>query len=64
MTEGTGGKAAITTRTMEIAIAVFFLHCSANVIYASARLGAMLGEDSQQAGHVPFNYRIVQGPGG
>ena len=54
MTEGTGGKAAIKTRTMEIAIAVFFLLCSAIVIYDSARLGARWGEDGPQAGYFPF----------
>ncbi len=59
MTEGTGGKAAIKTRTMEIAIAVFFLLCSAIVIYDSARLGARWGEDGPQAGYFPFYIGII-----
>lgn len=59
MTEGTGGKAAIKTRTMEIAIAVFFLLCSAIVIYDSARLGARWGEDGPQAGYFPFYIGVI-----
>lgn len=59
MAEGTGGKAAIKTRTMEIAIAAFFLLCSAIVIYDSARLGARWGEDGPQAGYFPFYIGVI-----
>ncbi len=54
MTEGSGGKAAIKTRTMEIAVAAFILLCGAIVIYDSARLGAKWGEDGPEAGYFPF----------
>jgi putative tricarboxylic transport membrane protein len=54
MTEGNGARAAIKTRTMEIAVALFILLCGAIVIYDSARLGARWGEDGPQAGYFPF----------
>jgi putative tricarboxylic transport membrane protein len=54
MTEGTGAKPAIKTRTMEIAVAIFILGCGAIVLYDSARLGAKWGEDGPQAGYFPF----------
>ncbi len=54
MTEGTSAKAAIKTRTMEIAVAIFILLCGAIVIYDSARLGAKWGEDGPEAGYFPF----------
>src|SRR5881394_2534692 len=59
MTEGSGGKAAIKTKTMEIAVAVFILLCSAIVIYDSARLGARWGEDGPQAGYFPFYIGLI-----
>ena len=59
MTEGTGGKAAIRTRTMEIVVAVFFLLSGAIVIYDSARLGARWGEDGPQAGYFPFYIGVI-----
>ena len=54
MTEGTGARPAIKTRTMEIAVAIFILLCGAIVIFDSARLGAKWGEDGPQAGYFPF----------
>jgi len=54
MTEGSGGKSAIKTRTMEIAVAIFVLLCGAIVIYDSVRLGAKWGEDGPEAGYFPF----------
>lgn len=54
MTEGTSAKAAIKTRTMEIAVAIFILLCGAIVIYDSVRLGAKWGEDGPEAGYFPF----------
>ena len=54
MTEGSSAKAAIKTRTMEIAVAVFILLCGLIVIYDSARLGAKWGEDGPEAGYFPF----------
>ena len=59
MTEGTGGKAAIRTRTMEIVVAVSFLLSGAIVIYDSARLGARWGEDGPQAGYFPFYIGVI-----
>lgn len=59
MTEGTGGKAAIKTRTMEIAVAAFILLCGAIVIYDSARLGAKWGEDGPEAGYFPFYIGVL-----
>ncbi len=54
MTEESDAKAAIKTKTMEIAAAVFILLCGAIVIYDSARLGAKWGEDGPEAGYFPF----------
>ncbi len=54
MAEGTGANAAIKTRTMEIAVAIFILLCGSIVLYDSARLGAKWGEDGPQAGYFPF----------
>ena len=59
MTEGTRAKAAIKTRTMEIAVAVFILLCGATVIYDSVRLGAKWGEDGPQAGYFPFYIGVI-----
>ena len=59
MTEGTETKAAIRTRTMEIAVAIFILVCGAIVIYDSARLGARWGEDGPQAGYFPFYIGLI-----
>ena len=59
MTEGTSAKAAIKTRTMEIAVAVFILLCGAIVIYDSARLGAKWGEDGPEAGYFPFYIGLI-----
>lgn len=59
MTEGTRAKAAIKTRTMEVAVAVFILLCGAIVIYDSVRLGARWGEDGPQAGYFPFYIGLI-----
>lgn len=59
MTEGTGGKPAIKTRTMEIAVAAFILLCGAIVIYDSVRLGAKWGEDGPEAGYFPFYIGVL-----
>ncbi len=59
MTEGTGAKTAIKTRTMEIAVAIFILLCGAIVIYDSVRLGAKWGEDGPQAGYFPFYIGLI-----
>ena len=59
MTEGSGGKAAIKTRTMEIAVAAFILLCGAIVIFDSARLGAKWGEDGPEAGYFPFYFGLL-----
>ncbi len=59
MTEGTRAKAAIKTRSMEIAVAVFILLCGAIVIYDSVRLGAKWGEDGPQAGYFPFYIGVI-----
>ena len=59
MTEGSGAKPAIKTRTMEIAVAAFILACGAIVIYDSARLGAKWGEDGPEAGYFPFYIGVL-----
>src|SRR3954469_19536047 len=59
MAEGTGANAAIKTRTMEIAVAIFILLCGAIVVYDSARLGARWGEDGPQAGYFPFYIGVL-----
>ena len=61
MSRGKPGKAAIKTRTMEIAVALCILACAAIVIFDSARLGARWGDDGPEAGYFPFYIGLILG---
>src|SRR5580765_1181771 len=52
--ETAGDDGGISTRTMEIVVALVLLALSALVVYDSYRLGARWGDDGPQAGYFPF----------
>jgi len=54
MAEGEQGRAALRTRSAELAMAAFFLAIGALVIYDSARLGIGWADDGPKAGYFPF----------
>jgi len=47
-------EAGISTRTMEIVVALLILALGALVVYDSWRLGARWGDDGPQSGYFPF----------
>jgi hypothetical protein len=49
-----GGEAGISTRAMEIAVALTLLSIGAIVVFDSYRLGAKWGSDGPQSGYFPF----------
>lgn len=49
-----GGDAGISTRTMDIAVALALLLIGAVVVFDSYRLGASWGDDGPQSGYFPF----------
>ena len=49
-----GGEAGISTRTMEIAVALILFAVGALVVFDSVRLGASWGDDGPQSGYFPF----------
>ena len=49
-----GGEAGISTRTMEIAVALILFALGALVVFDSVRLGASWGDDGPQSGYIPF----------
>jgi hypothetical protein len=49
-----GGEAGISTRTMEIVVALVIIGVGALVVFDSARLGASWGDDGPQSGYFPF----------
>ena len=49
-----GGEAGISTRTMEIVVAVVLLALGALVVFDSYRLGSKWGDDGPQSGYFPF----------
>jgi hypothetical protein len=49
-----GGEAGISTRTMEIAIALLLFAVGALVVVDSYRLGSKWGADGPQSGYFPF----------
>jgi Tripartite tricarboxylate transporter TctB family len=49
-----GAEAGISTRTMDIAVALVLLALGALVVYDSVRLGARWGDDGPQSGYFPF----------
>ena len=52
--KASGGEAGISTRTMEIAVALVLLAVGAVVVVDSYRLGARWGDDGPQSGYFPF----------
>lgn len=49
-----GGRAAASTRTMEIAVALILFTLGATVVFDSYRLGSKWGSDGPQSGYFPF----------
>ena len=49
-----GGEAGISTRTMDIAVALLIFAAGAVVVFDSYRLGASWGDDGPQSGYFPF----------
>jgi putative tricarboxylic transport membrane protein len=49
-----GGEAGISTRTMEIAVALILLAVGVLVVVDSYRLGSKWGSDGPQSGYFPF----------
>ena len=56
-----GGEAGISTRTMEIAVALILLGAAALVMFDSYRLGAKWGDDGPQSGYFPFYIGLLLG---
>ena len=54
-----GGPPAVTTRTMEIVVALLFLLFGALVAFDSYRLGASWAEDGPQSGYFPFYIGLI-----
>ena len=54
-------KAGISTRTMEIAVALVLLAVSALVVFDSYRLGSKWGDDGPQSGYFPFYIGLLLG---
>ena len=48
------GEAGISTRTMDIAVALILFAIGALVVFDSYRLGASWGDDGPQSGYFPF----------
>ena len=57
-------EAGISTRTMEIVVALTLLAVSALVIVDSYRLGAKWGDDGPQSGYFPFYIGLLLGLSG
>lgn len=49
-----GGRAAVSTRTMEIAVALILFTLGAIVVFGSYRLGSKWGLEGPQSGYFPF----------
>ena len=49
-----GDRAAVTTRAVEIAVALLLFAVGALVVYDSYRLGSKWGSDGPQSGYFPF----------
>jgi hypothetical protein len=57
----TADDAGISTRTMEIVVALVLLALSALVVYDSYRLGSKWGNDGPQSGYFPFYIGLLLG---
>ena len=59
--ERAAGDGGISTRTMEIVVALVLLALAALVIFDSYRLGAKWGDDGPQSGYFPFYIGLLLG---
>jgi hypothetical protein len=59
--EAPGAEAGISTRTMEIVVALTLLATGALVVVDSYRLGAKWGDDGPQSGYFPFYIGLLLG---
>ena len=59
--ETAGSDGGISTRTMEIVVALVLLALSALVVYDSYRLGSKWGNDGPQSGYFPFYIGLLLG---
>lgn len=59
MSESSGERPAVRTRTAEVAVAAFFFALGAIVVYDSVRLGARWAEDGPQPGYFPFYVGLI-----
>ncbi|MGE0213171.1 MAG: tripartite tricarboxylate transporter TctB family protein [Parvibaculaceae bacterium] len=59
--ESTPGESqnTVTTRTMELVVAVLFMLCAALVMYDSVRVGIGWGSEGPQAGYFPFYVGLI-----
>ena len=53
------GRPAVTTRTMEIVVALLFLSLGGVVAFDSYRLGARWAEEGPQSGYFPFYIGLI-----
>ena len=56
---GAEDRAGISTRVMEVAVAVFFFIVGAIVVYDSYRLGSKWSSDGPQSGYFPFYIGVL-----
>ena len=59
MPEESGGAPAVSTKTMEICVALIILALGALVIFDSVRLGAKWSSDGPEAGYFPFYIGVI-----
>ena len=59
--KASGREAGISTRTMEIVVALVLLAVAALVVFDSYRLGAKWGDDGPQSGYFPFYIGLLLG---
>jgi hypothetical protein len=59
--EAPAAEAGISTRAMEVGVALVLLAASALVVFDSYRLGAKWGDDGPQSGYFPFYIGILLG---
>lgn len=59
--ESAAGDGGISTRTMEIVVALVLLAVSALVVFDSYRLGSKWGDDGPQSGYFPFYIGLLLG---
>ena len=59
--DGPAPRPAISTRTMEIIVALALLAVGALVVFDSYRLGAKWGDDGPQSGYFPFYIGLLLG---